>query len=41
MQENFAMLRDSNDTDFYPNDRNMPNYIYNEKSEYYKECYTS
>ena len=35
------MLRDSNDTDCYPNDQNMPNYIYNETTEYYEKCYSS
>ena len=38
---NFTMLRNSNDTDCYPNDQNIPNYIYNNITEYYEECYSS
>ena len=40
-KKNFAMLRDSDDTDCYPNDQNIPNYIYNEATKYYEECYPS
>ena len=40
-KKNFSMLRDSDDTDCYPNDQNMPNYIYNETTEYYEKCYSS
>ena len=40
-KKNFAMLRNSSDTDCYPNDQNMPNYIYNKTTNYYEECYSS
>ena len=40
-KSNFAMLKDSNDTDCYPNDQIIPNYIYNETTKYYEECYSS
>ena len=38
---NFAMMRDSSDKDCYPNDQNMPNYIYNKTTKYYEQCYSS
>ena len=37
----FAKLRDSGDTNCYPNDQNMPNYIYYEDTNYYEKCYSS
>ena len=41
MQKKFYKIERSNDIDCYPNDQNMPNYIYNESTEYYEECYSS
>ena len=38
---NFSMMRNSSDTDCYPNDQNMPNYIYNKTTKYYEQCYSS
>ena len=38
---NFAMLRDSEDTDCYANDQNMPNYIYDKDTKYFEKCYPS
>ena len=40
-KKNFAKLRNSSDTDCYPNDQNMPNFIYNKDTNYYEECYPS
>ena len=37
----FAMLKDSGDINCYPNDQNMPNYIYDEDTDYYEKCYSS
>ena len=41
MQKKFYKIERSNDIDCYPNDQNMPNYIYNKSTEYYEECYSS
>ena len=38
---NFTQLRDSNDTDCYPNDQNFPNYIFDNNTNYYEKCFPS
>ena len=38
---NFTKLRDSTDTECYPNDQNFPNYIYDFTTNYYEKCYLS
>jgi hypothetical protein len=42
-KRNFAMLRDSSidDNDCYPNDQNMPNFIYDNTTGYYEKCFHS
>ena len=40
-KSDFAQLRDSNDTNCYPNDQNFPNYIYDYSTSYYEKCYSS
>ena len=40
-KKNFSKLRDSEDTECYPNDQNFPNYINDLNTSYYEKCYSS
>jgi hypothetical protein len=36
---NFSLYRSSDDKECYANDQNFPNYIYNETTNYFEQCY--
>ena len=40
-KSNFTKLKESEDTECYPNDQNFPNYVYDSNTSYYEKCYSS